>query len=93
MNIENRATKLYLKELPPLEAIEFIEKYKIPSPYKEILITACVARKEGFVGMDYLSEKYQINIQYRTFGRKLKEALEMFRRSHIKYYRPQSGNL
>jgi len=93
MNIENRATKLYLKNLPPLKAIEFIETYKLPSPYKEILITACVERKEGFVGMDYLSEKYNINIQYRTFGRKLREALEMFRRSHAEYYRPINGIL
>lgn len=88
MNIENRATKLYLKNLPPLKAIQFIEDYKIPSPYKEVLITACVERKEGFVGMSILSEKYNINIEYRTFSRKLGEALEMFRRSHIEYYRP-----
>ncbi|MBQ9235444.1 MAG: hypothetical protein IJ184_03150 [Alphaproteobacteria bacterium] len=92
MNIENRATKLYLKELPPLQAIDFIEKYKIPSPYKEVLLTACVERKEGFRGIDYLAEKYNINIQYRTFVRKLKEALEMFRRSHIALYRPKDGN-
>lgn len=88
MNIENRATKLYLKNLPPLKAIQLIEDYKIPSPYKEVLISACVVRKEGFAGMDYLSETYNIHIEYRTFVRKLREGLEMFRRSHIEYYRP-----
>ena len=89
MNIENRATKLYIKSLPPLTAINFISDYKIPSPYKEILITACVDRKEGFSGVKHLAETYKIHIEYWTFGRKLKEALEMFRKSHSEYYKCQ----
>lgn len=87
MNVENRATKIYIKSLPPLTALKLIEEYKIPSPYKEILITACVERKEGFKGICYLSEKYNINIEYWTFGRKLREALEMFRESHKLFYK------
>ena len=86
MNIETRATKLYLKSLPPLTALKFIDDYKIPSPHKEILITACVERKEGYKGMRYLAETYNIHIEYWTLGRRLKEALEMFRKSHSQYY-------
>lgn len=87
MNIENRATKIYIKSLPPLTAIKLINNYKIPSPFKEVLITACVERLEGFKGCDYLSETYNINIGYWTFGVKLKEALEMFRKSHQEFYK------
>lgn len=86
MNVENRATKVYLKSLPPLTAIKLIEAYHIPSPYKEILITVCVERLEGFKGCDYLAENYNIHIGYWTFGAKLKEALEMFRKSHNEYH-------
>lgn len=87
MDIENRATKIYLKNLPPLTTHKLIEKYKIPSPYKEILITACVERKEGFCGIRHLEKEYNINITYRTFVRKLREALEMFRESHKEFYK------
>lgn len=82
MNIENRGTKLYLKTLAPVKVYELLDMYKIPSPYKEVLITACVERKEGFQGIKYLAEHYQIYFEYWTFGRRLKEGLEMFRRSH-----------
>lgn len=84
MNIENRATKIYLKSLPPLEALSLLHKYKIPSPYKEVLIAACIERKEGFAGCDFLTESYNIHLSYWTFVRRLKEALDMFRKSHSK---------
>lgn len=51
MNIENRAVKLYIKELPPSVAIDLFEQYKIPSPYKEILTIVCVERKGGYKAM------------------------------------------
>jgi hypothetical protein len=87
MNIENRATKVYLKSLPPLTALKFIDEYKIPTPHREILITVCVNRKEGFPAMKQLAKEFNINIEYWTLGRRLKEALEMFRKSHSQYYR------
>lgn len=80
MNIDNRATKVFLKSLAPIEAIELIEKFKIPSPQKECLI-AMINGKEGFEGCDYLEEVYKIHIGYWTFGRRLKDGLEMFRKS------------
>ena len=86
MNIENRATKIYLKSLPPLTVYNLLDSYKIPSPFKEILITVCVNKKEGFPAMNYLAKEYNIHIEYWTLGRRLKEALEMFRESHRTYY-------
>lgn len=80
MNIDNRATKVYLKSLAPVEAIDLVNKYLIPSPQKECLI-AMINGKEGFEGCDYLEEKYQIHIGYWTFGRRLKEGLKIFRLS------------
>lgn len=82
MNIDNRATKIYIKALPPALAIELIEKYKIPTPYKEILISVCVERRYIFPAMRHLSEKYGINIEYKTFCRRFKDALEMFRKAN-----------
>lgn len=41
MSIETSSTKFYLRELAPLEAIHKIESFRIPSPYKEILIASC----------------------------------------------------
>lgn len=80
MNLENRATKVYLKSIAPLDAYDQIDRYKIPSPQKECLV-AMINGKEGFEGCDYLSEKYKIYIGYWTFGRRLKEGLEIFRKS------------
>ena len=80
MNIDNRATKMYLKSLAPIEAHDQINRFKIPSPQKECLI-AMINGKEGFAGCDYLEEKYKIHIGYWTFGRRLKEGLEFFRKS------------
>lgn len=80
MNIENRATKIYLKSLAPLEAYAQIDRYKIPSPQKECLI-AMINGKEGYAGCDFVSDEYNINLGFWTFGRRLKEGLEIFRKS------------
>ena len=83
MNIDNKATKYFLKNLAPLEAIDLIDSYHIPTPHREILITACVYDKEGFEGCDFLQEKYKISISYWNFVKKLKEGLIKFRKSHL----------
>lgn len=82
MNIENRAIKLYIKELPPAYAIDLFEKYKIPTPYKEILTAVCVNRVSGYKAIEMLENEYGIFLGYWTFGRRLKDALEMFRKAH-----------
>lgn len=86
MNIENRATKLYIKKMPPVVAIELIEKYQIPSPYKEILIAICVKRKSVFETQKYLAKDPKLekhwNLEYLTIVRKFKIGLELFRESN-----------
>ena len=83
MNIENRATKIYLKELAPLQALNLFEKYQIPSPFKEILTAVCVKRLKDYPALDWLEENCNIRLSYITFRRKTKQALEMFRKSHL----------
>lgn len=63
--------------------IELIEKYKIPSPYKEVLIVSCIERRKDFDAISHLEEYYNINLSYRTYVRRLRDSLEMFRKSHI----------
>ena len=82
MNVENRATKLYLKSKSPREVMQLLEDYKIPSPYKEVLITVCIHNKSGFEGMDFLSENFGINYSYWTFVRRVKESLDKFKKAH-----------
>lgn len=84
MNLENRATKLYLKELAPLEALKLFHDYRIPSPYKEVLIACCIERLDAYSAIDFLEDEYDIHIGYFTYIRRLKTALTMFRKSHIK---------
>lgn len=80
MNDENRAVKVYIKNLAPVEAMAEIERYKLPSPHKQILI-ALVNRKEGYPACDFLESEFKIHIGYWSYIKKLKEALEMFRKS------------
>lgn len=82
MNIDNRATKLYLKKLPPVVAVELLEKYMIPSPYKEIIHMTCVKNYPQYKAMKELS-KVGINLSFRSFTRKQAEALEKFRIAHL----------
>lgn len=77
--------KIHIKEMAPMTAIQKIEEYKIPTPYKEILI-ALVNRKEGYEALDYLAEKFSIHMGYWTYGRRLKESLQMFRKSNLDFY-------
>ena len=86
MNIENRATKLYLKSLPPVTAYKLLDKYKIPTPYKEVLVCACILRLTDFQAIHNLS-KQGIYLGQRTYLRRLKDGLEMFRKSHIDFYK------
>lgn len=84
MSIETSATKLYLKELPPNRVYELLEQYRIPSPYKWILIACCVERLDAYSAIDYLEEKHRIHISYWTYVRKLNDSLKMFRRANAK---------
>ena len=85
MNKESKAAKLYIKDLAPNEAINLINSYNIPSPHKEVLISACVYNRSGFEGCDFVAEHFNIHLSYWNFVKKLKEALIMFRKA-FKYH-------
>lgn len=85
MNLENRATKVMLKEMPVFLAEEKFALYKIKSPYKEILEATCIHNKDQFEAMDWIKQKYKIHLGFRTFSRKYAKALEMFRTAHLLY--------
>lgn len=84
MDIENRATKVMLKNMPVFAVEDLLELYKIKKPYKEILMATCVKDMPQFEAMRYLSEQ-GIHLGYRTFIRKQAKALEMFRIAHVHY--------
>lgn len=92
MNEQNRIAKIYLKNLAPNEALDLINKYNIPSPHKEVLISACVYNRSGFEGCDFIAENYKIHIGYWDFVKKLKEALIMFRKSYL-YHKQKSSKI
>lgn len=85
MNLENRATKVMLKDMPVFMAEDLIKRYKIKSPYKEILEATCLHDKDQFEAMDWIKQKYKIHLGFRTFSRKYAKALEMFRIAHFMY--------
>ena len=58
MSIETSSTKFYLRELAPLEAIHKIESFRIPSPYKEILIASCVEQLDAYPAMPIEQAEY-----------------------------------
>lgn len=78
----SRATKIYIKHLPPVLATKLINEYKIPSPFREVLLSACVENKGGFAGVAHLSEKYDIHISYWQFVNYLGKALDIFYKAH-----------
>jgi hypothetical protein len=86
MNVENRATKATIKDMPPAQAEELIALFKIKSPYKEILHETCVKGHHQFEAMHNLSGM-GICLGYRTFVRKQAKALEMFRVAYVYHKR------
>lgn len=92
MNIENRATKIYLKSLPPLTIKKLVNLYELPTPYKEILITIFAENKTGFKILDHLEKEHKIYISYFQLLRYTKRALEKFRVAHKDFY-SQGGDI
>lgn len=78
----HKITKLHLMDMAPIEAIELIEKYKIPTPYKELLEIVCIKRHKGFKILDILEEEYNIHMQYWTMIKEFDTALDMFYKSN-----------
>lgn len=42
--------------------------------------------QRGYEALDYLAEKFSIHMGYWTYGRRLKESLQMFRKSNLDFY-------
>ena len=80
MNIDQHTTKVFIKNLPPVELNLLLDKYQIPTPLKEILKTVAIYDKEGYPGCDFMESEYKIHISYWQFGRLLKKALILFRK-------------
>lgn len=71
-----------LMEMAPIEAYETLEKYKIPTPYKELLEIICIERHKGYKILDRLEEKYNIYMEYWTMIKEFDTALDMFYKSN-----------
>lgn len=74
-------TKRYIKSLAPVEALEMIERFKIPSPQAEVLKLVCVENKDLFSTMLLLERDYNLHLSKWQVGYRLAEGLAMFQRS------------
>lgn len=74
----HKLAKLHLMEMAPIEAIDLINKFQIPTPYKELLNIICVRRIKGFKILDILEEEYNIKMPYYTMIQNFDIALDMF---------------
>lgn len=82
MKQTNKTTKLYLMHLPPVRVYQLMAEYRIPSPFKEVLIVTCVDKLQRYAAIEKLSEAYGINISFWQFGDRLRDALDMFYQTH-----------
>lgn len=78
----HKIAKLHLMEMAPIEAIEILDKYKIPTPYRELLEIICIKRIKGFRILDELEKQYNIKMNYYTMIINFDIALDMFYKSN-----------
>ncbi|MBR3490252.1 MAG: hypothetical protein IKH36_02055 [Bacilli bacterium] len=78
----HKIAKLHLMEMAPIEAIEILDKYKIPTPYRELLEIICIKRVKGFRILDELEKQYNIKMNYYTMIINFDIALDMFYKSN-----------
>lgn len=78
----HKIAKEHLMILAPIEAKNLIEKYEIPTPYKELLEIICIRRHKGFKILDILEKDYNIHIEYWTMIKEFDTALDMFYKSN-----------
>lgn len=78
----HKLAKLHLMEMAPIEAIELINKFQIPTPYKELLNIICIRRVKGFKILDVLEKDYNIKMPYYTMIQNFDIALDMFYKSN-----------
>lgn len=93
MKKSNHAAKLYLMHLPPMLVHQLLAEYRIPSPYKEVLILTCVEKLDRYPAMRRLESDYGISISFWQFGDRLRDALDMFAKTHKALKRDYSQEL
>ena len=85
MKTETKKLKEKLKNLPPIVVYNKLELYKIPTPYKEIIILTCIDKLNVEPAIEMLKERYNINIGYWDFIAKTSKALNLFVNSEKLY--------
>lgn len=93
MKPTNKTTKLYLKHLPPVLVHQLMAEYRIPSPYKEVLIVTCVDKLDRYPAIAKLKQEYDIHISFWQFGDRLRDALDIFYQTHTMLKRDFSSEL
>ena len=89
MKRTHKIAKLMLMDMAPIEAYKLLEKYKIPTPYKELLEIVCIKRQKGFKIIDILEEEYNIKMPYWTMIKEFGVALDMFYKSNQYFIKNQ----
>ncbi len=85
MNVDNKRLKNRLKNLPPIVVHNKLELYKIPTPYKEIIVLTCIDKLNVELAMEELRVRYGIGLNYWNFILKTREAFNLFNRSEMLY--------
>lgn len=93
MKKTNHLAKLYLMHLPPVRVLELLDEYRIPSPYKEVIIVTCVDKIPRIPAQAHLAKKYDIHISFWQFGDRLRDGLDMFAKTHKMLKRDFSSEL
>lgn len=93
MKQSNKLAKLYLSHLPPLRVHQLLGEYRIPSPYKEVIIATCVHKLDRIPAMAFIAEEYGIHISFWQFGDRLRDGLTMFAETHKMLKRDFSSEL
>lgn len=85
MNVDNKRLKNRLKNLPPIVVYNKLEMYKIPSPYKEIIILTCIDKLNVDLAISELRSRFNIGLTYWDFILKSRKAFDLFNRSEQLY--------
>lgn len=93
MKQTNKLAKIYLMHLPPVRVHQLVAEYRIPSPYKEVLIVTCVDKLNRYPALERLATEYDIHISFWQFGDRLRDALTMFADTHKMLKRDYSDEL
>ena len=81
MNANIKELKNKLKNEAPIVVYNKLEKYRIPSPYKEIIELICIRKMHVYPAILELKDSYNIHLSYWDFINKTNKSLKMFAES------------